>query len=122
MTDDKNTAKDALGQGLSVGDRVAWGVKSGIRHGTVTSIGPEDAWGRRMLKSKGDAGILGTGRISTSFIRLTGDNEVVIAKTALTQLEDDSDKLDCLKACGVDNWQGYDDAMEMYREDRKEEE
>ena len=25
--------------------------------------------------------------------------------------------LQCLEACGVDNWQWYDDAVEMYQED-----
>ena len=30
-------------------------------------------------------------------------------------LEKDSDWLGCLEAAGVDNWQGFDDAAEMYR-------
>lgn len=28
----------------------------------------------------------------------------------------DQIKLDCLEGCGVDNWQGWDDAMDMMRE------
>jgi len=30
-------------------------------------------------------------------------------------LIDDSRKLEALQACGVDNWQGYDDAMQLLR-------
>ena len=34
---------------------------------------------------------------------------------ALKRLE----KLDALEGCGVDNWRGYSDAMEMLREEEK---
>jgi len=30
-------------------------------------------------------------------------------------------KLYCLESCGVDNWDGWDDAMDMFRELRGEE-
>ena len=32
----------------------------------------------------------------------------------LIDLTDDSNFLDCLKFAGVDNWDGYDEAREMY--------
>lgn len=32
----------------------------------------------------------------------------------LIRLSDDSDFLDCLKAIGVDNWDGYCEAQEMF--------
>lgn len=35
----------------------------------------------------------------------------------IEELEDDSYKLSCLEGAGVDNWSGYDYAMEMYREE-----
>lgn len=44
------------------------------------------------------------------------DPFVTITKAEYEQLQIDSDKLSCLEAIGVDNWQGYDDAMEMFRE------
>jgi hypothetical protein len=42
---------------------------------------------------------------------------VTITKAEYESLLDDKHRLECLEAHGVDNWQGYDDAMEMYRED-----
>lgn len=42
---------------------------------------------------------------------------VTIPKSEYARLIKDSDFLDCLLACGVDNWQGYDDAVEMYEEE-----
>lgn len=47
---------------------------------------------------------------------------VTIAKSHYAQLLDDQYKLECLEAAGVDNWSGYDDAMEMYREGEEEDE
>ena len=32
----------------------------------------------------------------------------------------DSYMLEVLKSCGVDNWCGYEDAMELYAEEREE--
>ena len=43
------------------------------------------------------------------------ENETVtIPKEEYEKLLDDSDMLNCLESCGVDNWEGYDDAVEMY--------
>jgi hypothetical protein len=42
---------------------------------------------------------------------------VTISKEKYESLLDDQHKLECLEAAGVDNWQGYSDAMEMYREE-----
>ena len=41
--------------------------------------------------------------------------DYTLVKTShLQSLLDDSDFLDCLKSVGVDNWDGYDEAREMY--------
>ena len=41
--------------------------------------------------------------------------DYTLVKTShLQSLLDDSDFLDCLKSAGVDNWDGYDAAREMY--------
>lgn len=42
---------------------------------------------------------------------------VVVSKSHLESLEDDSHTLSCLEAFGVDNWQGYGDAISMKREE-----
>lgn len=42
---------------------------------------------------------------------------ITITKEEYEQLLDDSKKLNCLECCGVDNWGGWDDAMEIYREE-----
>ena len=41
------------------------------------------------------------------------DETVTISKDKYDRLQYDSEKLNCLDACGVDNWSGWDDAMEM---------
>lgn len=41
------------------------------------------------------------------------ESTVTIPESEYDQLMRDADKLSCLEAMGVDNWQGYDDAMEM---------
>jgi predicted phage-related endonuclease len=41
---------------------------------------------------------------------------VVIEKERLEDYEENVEILSCLRAAGVDNWQGYDDAMQMMRE------
>lgn len=49
--------------------------------------------------------------------------EVIQVRQYLDELIDDSDKLKCLYAYGVDNWFGYDEAMhEFYKEEDEEEE
>lgn len=37
------------------------------------------------------------------------------------KLMDDSWKLTCLESAGVDNWQGFDSAMEMYQSESEDE-
>lgn len=34
----------------------------------------------------------------------------------IESLMDDSKLLDCLRACGVDNWGGWDEAIDMYND------
>ena len=36
------------------------------------------------------------------------------ANAEIEKLKEDSHKLECLQCYGVDNWQGYDDAMQYY--------
>ncbi|MGL5650013.1 MAG: hypothetical protein ACRDDY_19460 [Clostridium sp.] len=42
---------------------------------------------------------------------------VTITKQEYEGLKYDSEFLNCLEACGVDNWQGYYDAKEMLEEE-----
>jgi len=35
----------------------------------------------------------------------------------LLKAQEDADFLECLKACGVDNWSGYGDAVDMFNGD-----
>jgi hypothetical protein len=42
---------------------------------------------------------------------------VSITKAEYVSLLEDSNFLSCLQACGVDNWQGYDDARMMEQEE-----
>ncbi|MDR9852929.1 hypothetical protein RJP21_04850 [Paenibacillus sp. VCA1] len=41
---------------------------------------------------------------------------ITIPKSTYERLLRDQTLLDCLKGAGVDNWSGYDDAMEMFAE------
>lgn len=41
---------------------------------------------------------------------------VTITKEEYERLLEEVAFLECLRACGVDNWQGYDDAVEMMEE------
>jgi len=43
---------------------------------------------------------------------------VTITKKLFDRLTDDSLKLACFYVCGVDNWDGYIDAMHDYHEER----
>jgi hypothetical protein len=45
---------------------------------------------------------------------------ITITKDEYRRLLNAEDKLSCLESCGVDNWSGYDDAMEMMRSGRTE--
>lgn len=44
------------------------------------------------------------------------EETVTITKAEYERLRSDSELLGCLEACGVDNWCGWDDAMEMFAE------
>ncbi|MEC3420531.1 hypothetical protein P4159_05990 [Bacillus thuringiensis] len=41
------------------------------------------------------------------------EDYVVVSKSYLEEVEEDSNKLSCLEAAGVDNWSGYDYACEL---------
>jgi len=45
---------------------------------------------------------------------------ITIPKEEYEELLEDSHQLECLKACGVDEWVGYAEAIEMYIETEKE--
>ena len=45
---------------------------------------------------------------------------VTISKAEYDELLKDSELLSCLEACGVDNWCGWDDAIEMFNEEDDE--
>lgn len=44
------------------------------------------------------------------------DNMVLVDKEYLNQLEEDQRWLFCLEAAGVDRWNGYDSALELFEE------
>lgn len=48
-----------------------------------------------------------------------GDNTVVIGEDELFTLRQEAGKLRALEAAGVDNWSGYDYAMDLWREERE---
>ena len=45
------------------------------------------------------------------------EETVTISKKEYESLLEDSEKLSALEAAGVDNWEGYDCAIEMMNED-----
>lgn len=45
---------------------------------------------------------------------------ITISKKVYDSLVEDSQWLGCLEAAGVDNWEGYDTAVEMYQEEYKD--
>jgi len=45
---------------------------------------------------------------------------VTIPKGEYYRLLEDKDYLACLETCGVDNWQGFDDAIDMFSKIRKD--
>lgn len=47
---------------------------------------------------------------------IIGDSSLHIPKDQYLQLVRDAEFLQCLKACGVDNWCGYEDAIVMFRD------
>ena len=44
------------------------------------------------------------------------EEQVTISKAEYHQLLKDRARLDCLEGAGVDNWCGYEEAMEYYEE------
>lgn len=48
-----------------------------------------------------------------------GDARVEITVAELQELRDAQLKLDALEGAGVDNWEGYDDAMDLLEDLRK---
>jgi len=45
---------------------------------------------------------------------------ITVNKKFYDQLVDDSNFLDCLKACGVNNWDGYSQAYQMFHKNEEE--
>jgi hypothetical protein len=45
------------------------------------------------------------------------EETITIKKSEYEQLIKDSNWLSCLEGAGVDNWQGYDYAIDMYQEE-----
>jgi len=46
----------------------------------------------------------------------TDDQTVTIGAIEYSELLNDSELLECLRSCGVDNWEGWGDAMELFEE------
>jgi hypothetical protein len=47
------------------------------------------------------------------------EKTVTISEEEYKQLKKDSLFLECLQGVGVDNWEGWDDSMELFREAMK---
>jgi hypothetical protein len=43
-------------------------------------------------------------------------DKVTISQDEYDSLKEDEKLLDCLRICGVDNWDGFDDAHNMFEE------
>lgn len=48
--------------------------------------------------------------------------KITISKAEYESLKEESRFLDCLNACGVDNWIGYSEACAMYEEEDEDDE
>ena len=53
---------------------------------------------------------------------MSDDKKISISEEEYDSLLKDSILLNCLQMMGVDNWDGYDDAIEQYQEIVQEEE
>lgn len=42
---------------------------------------------------------------------------ITISEETYFEMLEDSNFLGCLEACGVDNWPGYEHALDMYQEE-----
>lgn len=51
---------------------------------------------------------------------MSKEKMVTITQEEYEQLLDKKRKLDALECCGVDNWGGWDDAMEIYHSEDEE--
>ena len=58
--------------------------------------------------------------IDATNVPAPGDNTVTIGADELHDLRQEAGKLRALEAAGVDNWSGYDYAMQLWREDRED--
>ena len=45
---------------------------------------------------------------------------VTISEEEYSDLKSDSKFLDCLRSLGVDNWDGWDEAIDLYNEDEED--
>lgn len=54
-------------------------------------------------------------------VEMNEQEMITISKKEYDELLDAVRFLDCLRAVGVDNWQGCDDACDMYYTDEEEE-
>lgn len=43
-------------------------------------------------------------------------NKIKTLEKQIEEYDEDIQFLDCLRACGVDNWEGYDEARKMMRD------
>lgn len=47
------------------------------------------------------------------------EEKITISKSQYEELLSDSKFLDCLRAAGVDNWEGYGDACQQFQEENE---
>lgn len=48
---------------------------------------------------------------------VSGQPSISVDAIYLETLQKDSEFLECLTACGVDSWDGFEEALEMYEEE-----
>lgn len=58
----------------------------------------------------------------SNYMNTNPDNTVTISLSEYNELIEDQELLQALQAAGVDNWDGYDLALEFLREDKENEE
>lgn len=84
-----------------------------IAHGETTGHNRRDGWAKLVMEiSKKEMG--------RDMSQVT--EKIILSKTKYDRLVEKAEKYDCLVGYGVDNWQGYDDAMQYYGETHREEE
>lgn len=111
------TIIDKAGLPLSVGDKVAYAttvVNSGAhRTGHIIATDNNKI---RIQPEDHHEGAKRVWRKASSVTRISGGDTITIPRRQYDRLIDAQDKLDCLEAAGVDNWDGYGEAMELYEE------